>query len=201
MCILGSILRTGCLAPYVRSVQGNWENKVLRSPVLLLPPASPSCVWRQEIWVRLQSEGHVAMVYTPLTSDLFTPPPHGLSHPLPWSSKQSPLGPSLKIADLALPSQHNGRCTLKFVWVTNEKQMISGTAWEQNEEEEDEAGEIFVQKNNPGTLSNYIYLSCVALLGRSCGHPCRIKVHFSTSHYLILMYKERMALDSIGGQW
>ena len=61
-----------------------------RPSVLLLPPASPSCVWRQEIWVRPQSEGHVAMVYTPLTSDLSTPPPHGLSHPLPWSSNTLP---------------------------------------------------------------------------------------------------------------
>ena len=41
VCILGSSLRTGCLAPYVRSVQGNWENKVFRGPLCycyLLPP-------------------------------------------------------------------------------------------------------------------------------------------------------------------
>lgn len=35
--------------------------------------------------------------------------------------------------------------------------------------------EIFAKKNNPGTLSNYIYLSCVVFSRRPCGfcwlHP------------------------------
>lgn len=73
--------------------------------------------------------------------------------------------------------------TLRFVWVTNEKQMDSGRAWEEETKKrktEWESCKIFVKKNNPGTLSNYIYLSCMVLLGRPCGHPCCITVQFST---------------------
>lgn len=67
--------------------------------VLLLPPASPSRVWRQEIRVRPQSEGHVAMVYTPMTSDLSSPPPPALSHHSPGPQTLSPeSGPENKTA-------------------------------------------------------------------------------------------------------
>lgn len=40
VCILSSIIRTGCLTPYVHSVQGSWENKDLRGPqcYCYLPP-------------------------------------------------------------------------------------------------------------------------------------------------------------------
>lgn len=42
----------------------------------------------------------------------------------------------------------------------------------------------FAKKNNPGTLSNYIYLSCVVLPGRPCDLCGCSMVHFS--HYPIL---------------
>lgn len=54
---------------------------------------------------------------------------------------------------------------------------------------ERESCKIFAKKNNPGTLSNYIYLSCVVLLGRPCGLPACSMVHFS--HYLILDGEQR----------
>lgn len=102
----------------------------LRLSVLLLPPTSPNCVWRQEIGVRPQSEGHVAMVYTRVTSDLFSPPPSALSHHSPSSETVSPEpGPENKTrltrpnpARLGL-TQSSRMDTLRFIWLNNEKQM------------------------------------------------------------------------------
>jgi len=46
-------------------------------------------------------------------------------------------------------------------------------------EKERESCQIFAKKNNPGTLSSYIYLSCVVLLGRPCGLPDSSVLHLS----------------------
>lgn len=216
VCILGSIIRTGCLAPYVRSVQGSWENKVLRGPLCYcyLPPPrvvfedrkyesdrSPRGMWQ---WFILQ---------WPLTYPLH---PRMLSHTTPSALKHSPLslGPKIKRPDPAQPgsaqpnpAQHNGPCVLRFVWATNEKQMDSVERTEKRRrrkrKKERESCKIFAKKNNPGTLSNYIYLSCVVLLGRPCGLPGCSMAHFS--HYLILdgeLKKKRgWVLVSMGGFW
>lgn len=63
---------------------------------------------------------------------------------------------------------------------------------------ERESCKIFAKKNNPGTLSNYIYLSCVVLLGRPCGLPDCSTVHFS--HYLILDGEQKKE-GWVRGQW
>lgn len=69
-----------------------------------------------------------------------------------------------------------------------------------------ESCKIFSKKNNPERLSNYIYLSCVVLLGRPCGLPDCSMVHFS--HYLILDGEQkrkklgfRVSWGQIGSQW
>lgn len=181
VCILGSSLRTGCLAPYVRSVRGNWENKVLRGPLCycyLLPPwvvfedrkyesdRSPRGMWQ---WF---------IRHWPLTYPLH---PRMVSHTHSLAPQTHSPGPKFENRpaqpDWAQPNPGSRiePCTPRFVWVTNEKQMDSGRAWEEQTRKRKtkrESCKIFVKKNNPGMLSNYIYLSCVVLLGRLRGHPC-----------------------------
>lgn len=115
--------------------------------VLLLPPASPSRVWRQEIWVRPQSEGHVAMVYTLVTFDLSCPPPHALSHHSLGPDALSPeSGPEIKTAlpgpawlgsALPSPAQWTSRSEicLGSQWKTD---GLCGEDWEEEEEKDEE---------------------------------------------------------------
>lgn len=79
--------------------------------VLLLPPASQNPVWRQEIGVRPQSEGHVAMVNTPMTFDLCSPPPPALSHHSPGLQTLSPESELEKWNGLTWPSPVRLRLT------------------------------------------------------------------------------------------
>lgn len=178
--------------------------------VLLLPPTSPSRVWRQEIGVRPQSEGHVAMVYTQMTSDLSSPPPPGLSHhscgpqtlsPEPRTeNKTSWPGPAWLGSASPSPAQETLRSEICLT-----QQWKTDGLWGKALEEEDsgrrkerESCKIFAKKNNPETLSNYIYLSCVVLLGRPCGLPDCSMVHFS--HYLILDGEQKDE-GGFGGQF
>lgn len=115
--------------------------------VLLLPPASPSRVWRQEIRVRPQSEGHVAMVYTPVTSDLSSPPLHALSHhslgPQTLSPESGPEnktawpGPAWLGSAEPSPAQWTLRSEICLgdQWKTD---GLCGKDWEEEEEKEEE---------------------------------------------------------------
>lgn len=147
VCVLGSVKRTGCLPPYVRSVQGSWENKVLRGLLCYCyhpPPwfvfedrkyesdCSPRGMWQ---WFILK---------WPLTYPLH---PRILSHTTPLLLKHSPLslGMKIKLPDPVRPgwvhpnpAQHNGPCVLRCVWWTNEKQMD----WEEEEEKEEERNRV-----------------------------------------------------------
>lgn len=132
VCILGSIIRTGCLTPYVRSVQGSWENKVLRGPrcYCYLPP--PQAVFedrKQESDRSPKGMWQWFILKWPLTYPLH---PRPVSHTTPVALKHSPLSPEPKIKrpDPAQPgsarphqAQHNRPCVLRFVWLSNEKQM------------------------------------------------------------------------------
>lgn len=181
--------------------------------VLLLPPASPNRVWRQEIRVRPQSEGHVAIVYAPRTSDLSSPPPVTLSH---HSHGPQILSPESRLKNkTSWPSparpgqaQHNRHGALRFLFEPAMKNR-----WESKEKtgrsrrgEKNDSCKVFSKKNNPERLSNYIYLSCVVLLGRPCGLRDCSMVHFP--HYLILdgEQKEEGGFGaqfgvSLGGLW
>lgn len=135
------------------------------------------------------------MVYTPMTSDLSPPPPPALSHHSPGPQTLSPVsGPENKVARRgparlgpAQPSTIDPAFgdlferAMKNRWTLRKGLRRGG---ERGRKKERESCKIFAKKNNPGTLSNYIYLSCVVLLGRPCGLPGCSMVHFS--HYLIL---------------
>lgn len=195
VCILGSIIRTGCLTPYVRSVRGSWENKVLHGCLcycyLPLPRAvfedrkyesdrSPRGMWQ---WFILQ---------WPLTSALH---PCMLSHTTPLVLKRSPqsLGPKIKWPDPAQPSsaQSNPASTMdpEFwdLFVRPMKNRWTERRRGRERRKERDSCKIFVKKNNSVTLPNYIYLSCLFLLGR----PCDLSDCFVFIFHMIWSWMER----------
>lgn len=173
--------------------------------VLLLPPASLSRVWRQEIGVRPQSEGHVAMVYTPVASDPSSTPPPALSyhsHGPQTFSPESRLENKTFWPGPARPGLTTPSTIDTALWDLFERAMKNRwtlkKALKSRRSKERESCKIFAKKNNRKSLSNYIYLSCVVLLGRPCGLPHCFMVHFS--HYLILDGEQKED-DGFGGSF
>lgn len=156
VCVLGSIIRTGCLAPYVRSVRGSWENKVLRGPLCYcyLPP--PRVVFEDRKYESDRSPRGMwqwFILWWPLTYPLH---PRPLSHTTPLALKHSPLspGPKIKRPDRAQPgsarpnpAQHNRPCVLRFVLASNEKQMDSEERTQKRRRE---------RKRKKGSLVKYL---------------------------------------------
>lgn len=125
VCVLGSIIRTGCLAPYVHSVQGSWENKALHGPrcYCYLPPprvafegrkyksaCGPRGMWQWFIlWRPLTSPVHPHMLShtTPSAQNTRSPEPESEAGPYPSRCN----GPSLS-PEICLASQWktDGRC-------------------------------------------------------------------------------------------
>lgn len=69
---------------------------------------------------------------------------------------------------------------------------------ERERTKERESCKIFAKKNNPGTLSNYIYLSCVVLLGRPCGLPWLLHGSFFTLSDPGWRVKKRVGFRAVG---
>lgn len=114
------------------------------------------------------------MVYTLMTSNPYTPPPLTLSHRSPVPQALSRSAENTPQAQNTKPNttQHNGLWTWGFVGPSNTKQMGG------EERGRKEVCEIFAKKNNPGTLSNYICLSCVVFQGGHVVFAGCIQVHF-----------------------
>lgn len=114
----------------------------------------------------------MAMVYAPLTSNLSPPPPLALSHRSPVLQNKTPENTPQAQNTKPNTTQHNGLWTWGFVGPSNTKQMGG------EERGRKEVCEIFAKKNNPGTLSNYICLSCVVFQGGHVVFAGCIQVHF-----------------------
>lgn len=132
--ILGSIIRTGCLAPYVRSVRGSWENKVLRGPLCYCYLPLPHAVFEDRKYESDRSPRGMWQWFIPWWPLTYPLHPRPLSHTTPLALKHSPLslGPKIKQPDPtkpgsahSSPDEHNRPCVLRFVWASNEKQMDS----------------------------------------------------------------------------
>lgn len=141
--------------------------------------------------------------------------PRLLSHTTPLVLKRSPLSaaPKIKRHDPAQPgsarpnpARHNRLCILRFVWVSNEKQMDSEEKTRRREGG-GKKGSLITYLRRKITQGRCLIITiCLVwfLLGRPCGLPDCSMVHFS--HYLILdrERKEESGLEAggcCGSQW
>lgn len=208
VCILGSILRTGCLAPYVCSVRGNWENKVLRGPLCycyLLPPRvvfedrkyesdrSPRGMWQWFIhnW--------------PLTYPLH---PRLVSHTHSLGPETLSPGPEFENSRLGLTRLS---LTQAAQW-TPHSEICLGDQWKTDGLWKGLRRREWGRGRRSRSLVKYLWRKITqgrCLITSIClawfcweGHvvtPAALRLIFP--HYLILMYKKRVALDSVGGLW
>lgn len=139
MCVLGSIIRTGCLAPYVHSVQGSWENMALRGLrcYCYLPPprvafegrkyksgCGPRGMWQWFLLCR------------PLTSLVH---PHMLSHTTPSAPNTHSPEPESEAGTVPVPALRT--FASRFVWPANGKQMDAAERTDKEEEEKEAEGQ------------------------------------------------------------
>lgn len=104
VCILCSSIRTGCLAPYVRSVRGSWENKVVRGLLCYcyLPPPEPCLKTGNRSQTAVRGACGNGLYSNDLWS-IISIPACSLT-PLPWPSNTLPWAWPQKTTDLTRPS-------------------------------------------------------------------------------------------------
>lgn len=205
VCILGSSLRTGCLAPYVRSVRGNWENKVLRV-------IATSCL--PELCLKTGNMSHTAVRGACgnglCATDLWpinSTPARSLT-PTPLVLKHAPLGPSLKIdgpsltgLSLTQAAELNPAPWDLFGWPMKNRWTLEGPEKKKRKRGR-QSGSLVKYLWRKITQGHCLITSiCLAWFcwGGRVVTPAALR--FSFPHYVILMYKKRAALDLVGGLW